>query len=235
LVRVFVANAGTGKGHTTQLLNPFVAGMKEAGAEVDIANIRGMDIRPCVGEFNCWYKFPGKCHIRDEMQSMLPRIAAAEAMVLSTPVYLPLPGEMQTFLNRLMPLIDPLIRTENGLMSAIPREGVSLKSLALVSSSGWWEIDNFDVPLLIARETARKAGLEFAGAILRPHAFLLGRDSERSEVVRKATKDAGSEMIRSGRIPADLQSIISEPLATMEEVETMYNRMREKTMRSDCR
>ena len=48
------------KGNTAMILTPFLDGMREAGATIEIFYTRKLKIRPCSGEFNCWFKTPGK-------------------------------------------------------------------------------------------------------------------------------------------------------------------------------
>jgi len=229
LTRVFVANAGTERGLTTKLLNSFLEGIQAGGGEADVANIRRLDIRPCTGEFNCWYRKPGKCHIGDDMQELYPRISSAEVLIFSAPVYLPIPGELQNFLNRLMPLIDPLVENQEGKTIATVRTGVRWKRLAVVSTSGWWELQNFDVLVMTFQELARKVGIDFAGSVLRPHAFLMAKANERSEAVLNAVRESGRALIETGTIPLDLQRRIVEPLAKEEEVIEIYNKMRTRS------
>jgi len=50
------------KGNTALILNPFLQGMREAGAEVELFYTKRLDIGPCQEEFNCWLKTTGKCH-----------------------------------------------------------------------------------------------------------------------------------------------------------------------------
>jgi multimeric flavodoxin WrbA len=229
LTRVFVANVGTEKGLTTKLLDPFLEGIHAGGGEVDDANIRRLDIRPCTGEFNCWYRKPGRCHIGDDMQELYPRISSAEVLIFSAPVYLPIPGELQNFLNRLMPLIDPLVESKEGKTRATVRPEVRWKRLAIVSTSGWWEIENFDVLVMAFQEFARKVGIDFAGAVLRPHAFLMAKANERSEAILSAVRESGRTLIETGAIPLALQRRIAEPLAKEEEVIEIYNKMRTRS------
>lgn len=97
------------KGNTAKILNPFLEGAKEAGASVELFYASQIKPRDCVGDMNCWYKIPGKCHIRDGMQEIYPKLREADILVLATPVYIPLPGYMQNFINRLCPLMDPYL------------------------------------------------------------------------------------------------------------------------------
>jgi hypothetical protein len=82
------------KGRTAKILTPFLEGMKKAGATVGLFYARRLNVKPCDGEFYCWNKKPGECYIDDGMQSLYPKLREADIIVLATPVYIPLPGEM---------------------------------------------------------------------------------------------------------------------------------------------
>lgn len=42
-----------GKSNTSLILDPFLDGMKDAGADIELFYIRDLEIKPCTGEFNC--------------------------------------------------------------------------------------------------------------------------------------------------------------------------------------
>jgi multimeric flavodoxin WrbA len=125
------------KGATAKLLIHFIGGMKEAGASVGLLYASRLNVKPCTGEFHCWNKEPGQCYLEDDMQMLYPKLRAAQILVLATPVYVPLPGEMQNLINRLVPLMNPVLRTQNGRTRAKFHADVNIKNIVLVSSSGW--------------------------------------------------------------------------------------------------
>ncbi|MHA2132071.1 MAG: flavodoxin family protein [Promethearchaeota archaeon] len=75
------------KGNTSLILTPFLEGMKEAGAEVELFYTKKLNINPCQGEFNCWYKTPGKCFQNDDMQMLNPKLLKADVIVFDTQIY----------------------------------------------------------------------------------------------------------------------------------------------------
>jgi len=220
--RAFVANGGMRDGKTTDLLLPFVKGMEDAGCEVDLCYIKQVRIKPCIGDFRCWYKTPGKCHIKDEMQELYDRVSEADVLVLASPVYAPIPGEMQNFINRLVPLIDPILRSKDGRTMARTREGVRWKSITVVSTCGWWGLENFDSFVKIARDLAFKTGVGFAGSVLRPHSFVLNTMEQKRNEIHEAARKAGSELVIEGKISEGSGDIIAQPLVTEEELRLMY-------------
>jgi multimeric flavodoxin WrbA len=217
------------KGYTSLILTPFILGMKDAGADVGLFYTRHLNIKHCnCGQMYCWYRDPGECYHNDDMQILYPKLKEADMLVLATPVYIPLPGEMQNLLNRLCPLIEPLLENHNGRTRARLRKDVQIQKIMLVSTGGWWEKENFATVLHIIKELAKNVGIEFAGAVLRPHAFLMKREgkiTKYGEVILDAVKRAGNEIIKEGRINEDTFRLISQPLISEEELRHRYNMM----------
>jgi len=49
------------KGRTAMILNPFLDGMKKAGASVELFYVKRLKVKACTGEFYCWREKPGNC------------------------------------------------------------------------------------------------------------------------------------------------------------------------------
>ncbi len=221
------------KGNTAMILTPFIEGMQEAGAEVELFYAKRLKVEPCTGGFTCWYQKPGECHIKDDMRLVYPKLWEAEILVLATPVYIPLPGEMQNIINRLVPLIEPLLETREGLTRARFRKEVEIRQFVVVATGGWWEKANLDLVVHIVKEYARVASVEFAGAVLRPHAFLMrdasdtrkkGELTEDGTAVVNAAKRAGEELIKQGVMSEETLEMVSRPLISQEDLRLRYNR-----------
>jgi len=200
------------KGRTAKILTPFLEGMEKAGAAVELFYVRRLNIKPCNGELYCWNKTPGECYIQDDMQPLYPKLREADILVLATPVYVPLPGEMQNLINRLVPLVDPVLKRQNGRTRTRFRSDVKINKFVLVSSSGWWEMGNFGTVLRIIKELAKDCNVEFAGALLRPHSTDMAQNPRKAKEILDAARQAGYELIKEGKIPKHLLRTISQPL-----------------------
>ena len=204
------------KGYTAIVLTAFLEGMKEAGAQVELFYAKELNVNPCTGEFHCWYDKPGECYIKDSMQLVYPKVRGADILVLATPVYIPLPGEMQNFINRLCPLIEPILSKRNGRTRTRFHGDVKIKKIALVSTCGWWEKGNFSTVIRITKEIARDTNVKFAGALLRPHSNLLGKNKEKTKEILDAAKKAGFQLVKEGTISKDLLEIVAKPMISEE-------------------
>ena len=215
------------RGDTEMVLAAFLHGMREAGAETETVYPSRLKIRPCdCGEMRCWFKRPGECHHADDMRDLYGRLSQAEIVVLATPVYVPLPGDMQHFLNRLTPLLDPAVRNRNGRTRARLRSHVQIKKFVLVSTGGWWEKENFGSVVRTVEELAENAGVEFAGPVLRPHASVMKRDGELTpdgRSVLRAAELAGRELIENGSIRGAILEEVGRPLISRQVYDRWFN------------
>lgn len=209
------------RGYTALLLNSFTRGLADGGAEVELFHVGRLKIKPCAcGRLYCWNDAPGECCVKDDMQMLYPKLKAAEILVLATPVYIPLPGDMQNFINRLCPLLDPVLEMRQERTRARFRQDVQIQQIVLVATGGWWETGNMDTVVRIVKELAEDASVKFAGSLLRPHSSVMkskGKITEQGQAVLDAARCAGSELVTDGEMnPFTLQEV-SRPLISMED------------------
>ncbi|MGD8457314.1 MAG: flavodoxin family protein [Anaerolineales bacterium] len=74
------------KGNSATLAAQVFAGAKQAGASVEDIYLHGMDIRPCD---HCDFCQEGdvSCVIKDDMQTLYPKLRQADAIVITCPIY----------------------------------------------------------------------------------------------------------------------------------------------------
>jgi len=219
----------TQHGDTAMILGPFLDGLTGAGCEVELFYASRLDVRPCTcGEMYCWYRKPGECCIKDDMEILYPKVREADLLVLATPVYTPLPCTMQAVLNRLCPLVKPLLAQRAGRTRARFHDDVRIESVVLVSTGGWWEKENFGTVVRIAEELAENGSVRFAGSVLRPHAFLMksgGTLTKDGRAVVDAARQAGRELAEGGAMSQETLDAVSRPLISEEELRQRYNRL----------
>lgn len=86
-------------GNTETLVSEVLASSQEAGAQTELLLLRDKSIRPCDGCRSCHKT--GACHIRDDMAEIYPKMEAADAIVLGTPVYFwTVSGQCKVFIDR---------------------------------------------------------------------------------------------------------------------------------------
>jgi multimeric flavodoxin WrbA len=73
------------RGNSAVLAERAADGARAAGAQVESIYLHGLDIRPCDGCDLCLEE--GECVIEDDMRPLYPKLAAADAILLASPIY----------------------------------------------------------------------------------------------------------------------------------------------------
>ena len=133
------------KGNTEVILQAFLNGAIEAGAEAETIYLKDKTILHCIGCFTCWIKTPGVCVHKDDMPEILERMRGADLMVYAMPLYVyTVPGLFKDFLDRLIPLAQPFIERRGDHFLHPPRYGQGLRKSVLISNAGFPEGHHFD-------------------------------------------------------------------------------------------
>jgi multimeric flavodoxin WrbA len=74
------------RGNSAVLADQVAEGAKAAGALVESIYLHSMDIRPCDACDECHDGHEG-CIIEDDMQQLYPKLVAADAIVIASPIY----------------------------------------------------------------------------------------------------------------------------------------------------
>jgi multimeric flavodoxin WrbA len=75
------------KGNSATLARQVADGATAAGAQVETFFLHAMDIRPCTACDACRKKLKKDCVIKDDMQILYPKMKAADAIVIASPIY----------------------------------------------------------------------------------------------------------------------------------------------------
>ena len=222
------------KGNTSLILEPFLKGMKEAGAEIDLLYTKRLKINPCQGEFNCWFKTPGKCFQKDDMREVIPKLIQADILVLATPIYVDgMTGPMKNLVDRFIPIVHPIVEFRDSHCRHLCREEFKDAKLVLVSNCGFWELDNFDPLIVHMQAISKNLGREFSGALLRPHGPILKGMVKKGIPINDvidAAKDAGQQLIQEGRMNPDTLKIVSRQLVSQKQYADTTNQYMRKIL-----
>lgn len=97
-----IAGSPRRHGNSEQLLDEAIAGARAAGADIDELVVIAEDIAPCRGCNAC--STTGECVVKDHMQAVYPRLDAADAIVVATPVYFAsVPAVLKALYDRCQP------------------------------------------------------------------------------------------------------------------------------------
>lgn len=200
-----------GQSKTELMLNHLVQCMQEAGANVEVVNLREKKIKNCIGCFTCWTKTPGKCIHKDDMtKELFPKWLKADLVVYATPLYhYTVNAEMKAFIERTLPVLEPFVeqrdnRTVHPLRQT-PPDAVVLSVAGFLEMSVFDQLSNY-VNFLFGRHNRLLA------EIYRPAAETLSRIEDKKEDVFEATIQAGRELVDSRRVSTETLNRIQQPI-----------------------
>ena len=234
-VLAFNTSPNMEKGNTALILNPFLNGMKKAGAEVNLYYTKNMIINQCQGDISCVVRTPGKCIHQDDIQTIYPKFLEADTIVFATPLYFDgMTSAMKNLIERLwLPIGTPFFEMRNGRMRhpMRPEAEAKKRKIMLVSNCGFWEIENFTPLTTHMKAMCENMNAEFAGALLRPHGPTLNAMLKMNGPVQDvldAAEEAGWQLVQDGKISEKTLSIVSRNLVPLADyVQGGNERMRE--------
>ena len=205
----------TGSGSKTELmLEQLATGMRDAGATVDIINLREKSINNCIGCFTCWSKTPGQCVHNDDMaRDLFPRWLAADLAVYATPLYYhTMNAAMSTFRERTLPAVQPFFDLDNDGKTFHPLRH-KVPDAVWLSVCGLPEPSEFDL-LSAYLNRSHHQDITLVAEIYRASADTLTNPffKKAAEDILDATRQAGRELVESMRIDPDTMARISRPL-----------------------
>lgn len=221
-----------GKGNTALILGPFLEGLREAGAEVDLFYTRDLNIQPCRGCFHCWTRTPGQCVQDDDMADLLPPLRRADLWVLASPLYFDgLSGPLKNLLDRTTAFLRLAAEVRDGRSRHLVEDEVRGGKVVLVSNCGLWEMQNFEPLVTQVKGFCEHVQREFAGALLRPHGQTLRdflKQGKPVDDVLEAAREAGLELVRDGRVSAETTAVVGRPLVSLKEYVRALNETAER-------
>lgn len=225
-MKVFAINSSprTGGASKTELmLNALAAGMREAGAEVEVVNLREKRIHSCIGCFTCWTKTPGRCVHQDDMTlDLFPKYMDADLLVFATPLYYhTLNGAMSTFRERTLPGLYPETEFDENGKSYHPMR-YQPGGMVWLSVCGYVEESEFDALSHYLHRT-RHRDFTIVAEIYRSAAEAMtspGLEEIAKDILR-ATTQAGRELIASGSISPETMAKIRQPIVEPEQYARM--------------
>ena len=103
-------------GNSETLLNEFCRAAKDQGWEVDMIRVNSMNFKPCQACDAC--AKDGKCIVQDDMQDIYPKMAAADALVVASPVtFGSMNAQLKMFIDRFQCWWHAKYNLENPLVS----------------------------------------------------------------------------------------------------------------------
>lgn len=216
------------RSNTWRLTSAFLEGItrsqESCGAqapEVEILNIRDLEIKPCLGCFSCWSKTPGMCCLYDDMQAVIEKLLWADVTIWSFPLYyFGIPGPLKCLIDRQLPMSLPFMSTETESGGHPSRYDMSGKQTVVISTCGFYTAKgNYDC---VTSMFDRLCGKDGYTPILcgQGELFRVKELSERTDEYLSWVKKAGEEFT-SGTISHQTRALLAQNLYPRDVFEAM--------------
>ena len=219
---VFNGSPRKSRGTTDIILETFIEGAKQSGADVEKHHIVDLDFGGCRGCFNCWWVTPGKCVQRDDMDQIIPAIIEADLLLLGTPIYgRNVTSYTQKLMERTFVFSLPEMERKDG-ETKHPGRVRKFPRTVLVATAGFPDTSNFDIV---------KALYHTALPIFLPAAQLLLFEEGKKQLsgFLDAVRLAGQKMAAGEELDEELKAklIVEFSDAMKKQIVEMHNKMSE--------
>jgi putative sterol carrier protein len=208
-----------GQSKTELLLTHFVKGLKKAGAEVEVVNLKQKKINYCIGCYTCWTKTPGICVHKDEMSlELFPKWLESDVVVYASPLYHYLVNaQMKTFIERTLPVLMPYLK-RTGDITTHPLRSKHPDSV-LISVAGFPDNSVFDQLSFWAKKVM---GSGLLAEIYRPAAEAMVSSGKKFDIL-DAMEQAGVEIVKNRSVSKPTIDRIMQPITSPEMMAAMSN------------
>lgn len=213
------------KGITSYFSAPFVKGLIEAGAIVETLYTSEIKIAPCSGKLICWKREDHSCYHRDYMKYVINKIEEADLLIFATPIHSDgVTGTLKNLFDRLLPLKEAIFTEKNGRDRHVGRITSKMPYLLLISTCGFYEIENFIPILNHIRALCDNYNFKYSGSLLRPHSLLYRiLDNQKTEDIRDALFSEGLNFIKFNFISHENHMRILQNITSKEEYFYLVN------------
>jgi len=205
-----------GKKSTTYfMVENFLKGAKEIGAETEHILLSEKKIHHCIGCFVCWTKTPGICVFDDDMKELLKK--DSDILVFASPLYFDnISGLMKNFMDRCIPQALPFVEKDcNGEARHVLKKKKRPK-LVVISNSGFPEQSHFIVLKTLFKRIARNMHTKVIAEIYRSEGpLLLTKDKRQEPIIEKykmLLQKAGREISQNLTLSDQTQQDLEKPL-----------------------
>jgi hypothetical protein len=215
------------KGVSEIVMNLFLEGAEEAGAETERHYVCDLDVKGCLGCFTCWTETPGRCVHRDDLDWIIPRWREADVIYLGTPIYnYNISHYLQRLTERMLPTALSYMEKKEGSTRHPARHEQRPQKTVLAAVAGFPDLENFDVARLLFPDALH---------ILLPSAQIL-EDPEESRLVANFTevvKEAGRQIVAKGAVDEEAKRklVVDYPPEVKDMLREEANRFFEELLR----
>lgn len=161
-MRFTILDGAAAPGAFAAYVDALAASLRARGADVARLAGRELTLAQCRGCFGCWTRTPGRCVIRDDGERILREVAAADVMVIASPVEMGLTTALtRRMTERLLPLLHPHFEVVEGEVHHRQRYARRAR-LALLHGADGVDAEDEEILAVLHRRMALNYGTTLA-------------------------------------------------------------------------
>jgi len=205
------------KSITNMMVQAFLQGAGQAGADVEDVILVEKKINHCLGCLKCWIKTPGKCIQKDDMAELIEKYMASDLVLIASPLYVDnVTGLTKDFIDRLVPISDPHFELDENGESRHRNTAENYPGIMVMSNCGYPEQSSFQVVRLLFRRIARNLNGRFVAEIYRGCGGIFGvKDPAVAPIVNEYLEllgKAGAEIARDMKLSEQTIAALEQQL-----------------------
>jgi multimeric flavodoxin WrbA len=107
-------NPESGKDELNDFYSELESELKENGYRASAYKLSELEIKSCIGCWDCWWKTPGVCRQNDDVSPLLKEIINSDLTLFLSPLTMGMySSKLKIFHERLIPLLHPYIEIRN--------------------------------------------------------------------------------------------------------------------------
>jgi len=96
-------------------ITDLAARLESTDVSVTMVNLAALDIKQCIGCWECWVKTPGLCVIKDSMPGVHRAVLNSDLVIIAAPMLMGFPCALtKRTMDRMIPLLHPYITLIQG-------------------------------------------------------------------------------------------------------------------------
>lgn len=232
-ITVFNGSPRGERGNTHIMVENFLQGAGQSGAETENIPLVQKHIKHCMGCFSCWTKTPGKCVIEDDMAELLDKYIKSDIVVYATPLYVDyVSGIMKDFIDRRLPLVCPEFEKSGTDETVHKKRFKKYPAMIMMANCGFPEQAQFELLKLYCKRRSSNNKVNVIAQIYRSQGELLNDTPpeiiSRVDNYKMLLQEAGNEIAKTMRLSEETRNRLNEPLVPEEEYAKLVNESWEK-------
>lgn len=203
------------RGATYLMVEEFLKGAQDQGAETNHILLSNMNIHHCIGCLSCWMKTPGVCVFHDDIQKI--DLSDSDIIIYATPLYIDnISGLLKNYMDRGVSSVYPTIEKDVHGEGIHPKRRTIRPKIMAMANCGFPGQSHFEVLRVLFRRIARNMGTELIGEIYRDQGPLLMYDDPQLEPIiaqyKLRLQTAGREIVKELSISEKTKRELEEEL-----------------------